>query len=441
MFESHRSTLHDDHVYVDITFQELRPTLHYAIVTIPQSCVKKMYTLIAKEQGEKSIATGFSKGNVPTEYVEQHFTSTIYSHLKEFLFNYFVIHFLYDQLQQRKIPIAGEPRLVDIKLVYDKDARFIFELTVFPNITLNEWKYLPFKAPKRKKYKDLDRQVEMFCKEEKGHAKKNIFEFICEGDWVCLELALVDHNKAPCFQEHTVPLWLKVGHEEADRMLQHALKDTKLGDTFITKNKGLQDYFSTHIETHYPFKVTIADIVPSAAFDFEMLKKQFKIKTNKDMNKKIVEVFSYRNNLSQRRETAEEALLLMLMKHKFDVPSYLTLRQEKVVLDAVQSNPDYYVYRTQKDFNYYVKKLAEKQAKEMILLDHIAFNDNIIATREDVKSYLNLSSRPRMKEFIYFDMPTTKVDGREMPISESILKQACLREKALNHIIYHLTKR
>ena len=112
--------------------------------------------------------------------------------------------------------------------------------------------------------------------------------------------------------------------------------------------------------------------------DFDMFKKHFKIKTNKDMNKKIIEVFSYRNNLSQRRATAEETLLLMLMKHKFDVPNHLTLRQEKAVLDAVQNNPDYYVYRMQKDFKHYVKRLAEKQAKEMILLDHVAFNDNVI---------------------------------------------------------------
>ena len=146
------------------------------------------------------------------------------------------------------------------------------------------------------------------------------------------------------------------------------------------------------------------------------------------MNKKLIEVFSYRNNLSQRRATAEEILHLMLMKHKFDVPNHLTLRQEKVVLDAVQNNPDYYVYRMQKDFKHYVKKLAEKQAKEMILLDHVAFNDNVTATREDVKSYLNLSNRPRMKEFIYFDVPITKIGGREMPISEFMLKQVCLAE-------------
>ncbi len=427
--------------YVNITFQELRPSLYYAIVTVPQSCVTTMYKMASESQKKKSVASGFHKGNVPIEYIEQHFTSILHDHLKELLFNYFVIHFLYEQLQERKIPLAGEPRLVNIKLEHDKDARFIFELTVFPDIELNEWKYFLFKAPKRKKYKDLDRQVEMFCKEEKEAAKKRTDVGINIGDWICLDLALVDTNGDHYFEQYAIPLWLKIGDEDADHILHTAFTGKNIGDVFISDNKGLQDYFSTQLETAYPFKITINDAVPNHAFDFELLKKHFKIKTNKEMSKKLIEVFSYRNNLSQRRAMAEEALQLMLMKYKFDVPNHLVLRQEKVVLDAVQNNPDYYVYRMQKDFKQSVKRLAEKQAKEMILLDHIAFNDNVTASREDVKSYLNLSNRPRMKEFIYFDMPISKIGGREMPISEFMLKQVCLREKAINHIIYHLTRR
>ena len=427
--------------YVNIAFQELRPTLYYATITIPQWCVSTMYKVASSAQKKQSSAHGFYRGNVPIEYIEQHFTSILHDHLKELLFNYFVIHFLYEQLQERKIPIAGEPRLIDIKLEHDKDARFIFELTVFPDLDLNEWKYFLFKAPKRKKYKDLDRQVETFCKEEKELAKKYADAGIDIGDWVCLELALVDENSEHYFKDHTIPLWLKIGDEEADRILLSCFKGKKVGDTFISTSKGLQDYFSTQLEMLYPFKVTISDMVSNHTFDFELLKKHFKIKTNKDMNKKLIEVFSYRNNLSQRRAMAEDALQLMLMKHKFDVPNHLVLRQEKIVLDAVQNNPDYYVYRMQKDFKYYIKRLAEKQSKEMILLDHIAFNDNVVVTRDDVKSYLNLSNRPRMKEFIYFDMPASKVNGREMPLSEFMLKQVCLREKTINHIIHQLTKR
>ena len=426
--------------YVTISLQEIRPSLHYAVITIAKDCVKTMYRIASEAQKRKHMTSGFHRGNIPVEYIEQYFTSTLTNHLKELLFNYFVVHTLYKELQERKIPVAGEPRLIDIKIEHDKDARFIFELTLFSDLALTEWKYLPFKAPKRKQYKDLDRQVEMFCKEEKD-AEKNMQNIIQIGDWLCLDIALVDHNGEPYFNDHAIPLWLKIGDEEADRLFHTLFQNVSIGSSFITDNKGIQDYFSTQLETEYPFRITVNDIVSNTMFDFELFKKHFKIKTNKDLSKKLIEVFSYRNNMSQRRSTAEEALYLMLTRHKFDVPNYLVLRQEKVLLDVIQHNPDYYVYRMQKDFKHYVKQLAEKQAKEMIILDHVAFHENISATRDDIKSYLNLSNRPRTKEFIYFDMPHTKINAREMPVSEYVLKQICAREKTINHIIYNLTKR
>ena len=59
----------------------------------------------------------------------------------------------------------------------------------------------------------------------------------------------------------------------------------------------------------------------------------------------------------------------------------------------------------------------------------------------DLKSYLNLTKRPRIKEFLHFDPPTTKIRGQEFPVLTNDLQRVCLREKTLNHIIYHLTRK
>lgn len=151
-------------------------------------------------------------------------------------------------------------------------------------------------------------------------------------------------------------------------------------------------------------------------------------------------MFSYRNDLSQRRATAEAAIKLLLSKHRFDVPENLIAHQQKLVLVALQSNPDYHVYRTQKDFKLRVQQLAEKQSRECILLDQFAFHENLQVSHDDITYYLNLIKRPRTKEFVYFEPPVTKIHGQEIPISTEELKNTCLREKTLNHIIYHLTK-
>jgi len=77
----------------------------------------------------------------------------------------------------------------------------------------------------------------------------------------------------------------------------------------------------------------------------------------------------------------------------------------------------------------------------MVFIDKLAYHENLAVSDDDVKGYLNLLNRPRMKEFIYFDLPLFKIQGQQMPIPEHKLKRICLREKAINYVIYHLTKK
>lgn len=416
------------------------PRFCHATVVVPAKHIDTLYKLAAHAQQNNVEAPGFAKGKVPISYIEKNFTSTLIDHIKEFLYRYIVLNFLYREIQHHKLLMIGDPRLQSISLKPNEDARFTFELTLFPDVVIQEWRYYPFKAPKRKKYKDLDRQVDGFIKEERDLHKQYETADIKVGDWVNFTLTLVDENGAPLLGEYVQNLWLKVGDEEADIAMQELFLNRKIGDTFLTQNKGLQEYFSNTIATDYHFRITIIDVAPKSYFCFESFKKYFKLKTNKDLSQKLIEVFSYRNDLSQRRSMAEESLKLLLSKHRFMIPNHLVLRHTKHILDVLQDNPDYQVYRVQKDFKDRVRELAEKQIKEMILLGQLAIQDNMQASQHDIKSYLTLTQRPRMKEFVYFDVPPSKIDGQERPISHETLKLSCLREKALNHIIYHLTR-
>lgn len=428
----------NSHLRLELEYEH--PRFCYATVVVPSSYVSTLYRLAAQAQQHNIEAPGFSKGCVPIAYIEQNFSSTLIDHIKEFLFQYAALSFLYHEIQQRKILAIGEPRLQSIAIKLGEDARFTFELTLFPDLHIQEWRYYPFKAPKRKKYKDLDRQVESFVKEERELLKNHESDPITVGDWVNFSLCLVDDKGQPLLDDLIEILWLKIGDEEADAGMHELFLDKRIGDTFTSDKKGLQEYFSNTIETNYQFRIEVLDVVPHTYFCFDALKKHFKLKTNKELFQKLIEVFSYRNDLSQRRSMAEESLKLLLSKHRFPIPNHLVLRQLKQILDAIQDNPDYHVYRAQKDFKDRVRELAEKQIKEMILLGQLAIQDNLNATQLDIKSYLTLTMRPRMKEFIYFDVPSTKVRGQERPLSHELLKISCLREKALNHIIYHLTR-
>ncbi|MEX0849172.1 MAG: trigger factor [Candidatus Dependentiae bacterium] len=426
---------------LDFQFNQVRPTCATLSIIIPKECVNKFFLQAAHDQKQALHTIGFNKGEVPIEYIEQNFMFSLIDHVQEFLFKYFVIPFLYKELRSRKILIAGEPRLKDIRVKYNSDGAFDFELSTFENIPLLEWRYFPFKAPKRKKYKDLDRQVDSFIKDEK-EALKNFDEqdIVHINDWVQFLIKPLDNDGLPFFNHEPLMLWLKMGDEDADEELRSIFMKRKKGEIFNSQSRGLQHFFGHQFETNYIFAIEIIDILHDSYFCFELFKKQFKLKTNKEMLQKLIEVFSYRNDLSQRRSIIEESLALLLHKHKFDIPQHVITRQQEQIINLISTNSDYQVYRMQKDFQERVEQLAEKQVKEALILDQLAYNDNLIPSDLDVKSYLNLTKRPRAKEFIYFDAPITRVHGKESPICAEELRHICMREKTLNHVIHHLMR-
>lgn len=412
----------------------------YFTIYIPQEYVNTVYDEVSRMQQQNTIVPGFSKGNVPLQYIQENFKSTLLNHVQEFLFKFFVINYLYDALQENKISISSEPRLVDVTIDVHHDAVFKFELSLSDPFELREWKHFLFKGPKRKNYKDIDRQVEAFVKHEQSLFKDFALDQIHIGDWVGFSIALLSSDKQSFFCDFHNKAWVKIGHEEADIPFQQLFVGKKKGDSFISHATCLQEYFSHNLETMYQFGVCIHDISHQNYFCFDDFKHHFKLKTLKDIHQKLIEIFSYRNDISLRRGIVEEALHLLVSKHRLKAPEHLVQRQQKLVLQSVQNNPDYYVYKTEHSFKETIEQLAIKQVQEMLLIDHIAQQEHVQISNQDIRGYLNLLKRQRTKEFIYFEPPPTKIDGQEMPLPEALIKRSCLREKTLNHIIYHLTR-
>lgn len=426
-----------------LNFEVLLSESNYCslLIKVPSNLVTALYKQAVLSQKNAIPAFGFHKRETPAAYIEQNFEVDLVDHIKEFLLKYLVLPFLYQEIIDKKILIAGQPRLHSIILEPGKDAFYQFELSLFPPINFQEWKYLPFKAPKRKNYKDLDRQVETFLQEELTAKQHYSHVHVNIGDWVNYKIILINSDSHPVFDGYTANLWIKIGDEEADKPFQELFLQKKVEEEFISTNPILQDYFSDPLSAQYKFIITIVDVIPFSYFCFDQFKHHFRLKSNKEMYQKLIEVFSYRNDLSLRRTMVEEALKLLFSKHRFEIPNHLILRQQQSVLDAIQFNPDYHVYRVQKDFKDAVKELAEKQTREEIFLDQLAYEQNIELNPNDLRSYLNLTKRPRTKEFLHFDPPFTKMKGQEYPLLYEELKKVCLREKTLNHIIYHLTRK
>lgn len=422
-----------------LTIKDSTPYSCHATITIPASFIDALYSEASIHQKKSAHTYGFQKGTAPLSFIKEAYKSHLTEHIKEFLFKYCVISFLYKELITQKIFFAGQPRLMNMYVEPNAPAYFDFELSLIPALSFLPWKDFTFKAPKRKNYKDIDRQVEAFLKEE--HNPVPCSAPIAIHDWICFDIYPLNQQTQPLFEDYKENLWLRLGDEEADQPLQELFLNHAIGDVFYSNNSGLQEYFSDQLDTEYNFCIEIKDILPHQAFDLGYFKHHFNLKNQKDINAKLIEVFSFRNDISQRRSMVEDALQLLLTKHSFDIPKHLILRQQKLLLEAVQQNPDYLVYKNQADFEENILQLATKQIRETIFIDQLSCKEHITVTPHDIKGYLNLLKRPRTKEFIYFNIPSTKIKGQEIPLQSELLKQYCLREKTLNHVIHHWTKK
>ena len=119
------------------------PAFCAATIFVPDAVVKKSRQEAVKAQQKSARPYGFHKADVPLEYIRQNFEINIDQHLQEFLFKYFVLSFLYQQLREQKLNCAGDPRLTSIIAKPGQDAEFHFDISLFPKIEFQHWKYYP----------------------------------------------------------------------------------------------------------------------------------------------------------------------------------------------------------------------------------------------------------------------------------------------------------
>jgi len=409
-------------------------------ITIPVKIIDKIYRHSLHLQQQSSHTFGFNQHRAPIAYLNEYYKEHLLNHLKEFLFKYVVISFLYQKLLEQRIIVIGEPRLQNIILNPQEGAYYNFHFAPSKPVVVRDWRYLPFKAPARKKYKDIDKQATNFITEERNNQEQFAQEEIAPGDWVFFEAILLNSHKKPLIKNLSEHLWLQISNEETSEPFRNLFIGKKLGDRFISDHLCLREYFGCQFDNNYLFEIFIKKILPYAYFCINAFKEQFRLKSERKAHQKIVEVYSSRNDLSLRRAMVEEAFSLLNRTYPIDIPESAIIRREKILRDELQMNPDYSVYKLQSDFNQKMRLLAEKQIREHLLTDYFALQENIHVEDHDVYQYLNLTKRARTKEFIHFLHPAIRANEEELPISHASLKLLCVKEKTINHILYHLTK-
>jgi FKBP-type peptidyl-prolyl cis-trans isomerase (trigger factor) len=410
-------------------------------VIVPQSFIQQFFKHAAQIKQLDSDSQGFKKGGVPIDYIEVHYKKNILTHMQEIFLKHFVIDALLEYIHKSKILIVGQLELVSISMDTDHDAVYTFQGVLPKEIYIQRWKNLPFKPTVRKKYRDIDNQVKTFLEEEEFNQQQYEKEDSIQiNDWVCFDTWVVDMNKKALFHNKKSHLWLKIGDEEPDLIFQELFVGKRIDQIFLTENQSLRQYFCSGFDAPYTYAVHIKDRLAHKYFSVEYLKHHFKLKTKKDLHNKLIEIFSYSADISQSRSIADMALNTIIKRNNILVPPSSVQAQKEIIINGLQLKPDYTLYKMKPDFDDHITILAKKQLYEIVATDYIAYTENLVVNHLDIKAYFNLMQRTRTKEFLYFNPPSTQIDGQEFPVTVESIKKACMREKSLNHIIHHLTR-
>ncbi|MBM3887354.1 hypothetical protein FJ364_05490 [Candidatus Dependentiae bacterium] len=407
-------------------------------ISIPYEYITKLLDLTAKLFTAKPI-DGFQRKNIPLDYLQLSLNEEITRKLRDLLIKHVAVNKLSKYLQTNKIVSCNYPRLTAINTPQNAPWSFDFDFSLAHKIELKEWRNFSFKQPKRKKYKDLDKQVINFLEQEAVSVKKLNQDIVEEQDWVNFEATLCDETGTIAQPRIVTNFWINVKQHAGVDVLRDLFINRRVGETFVTNLVDTDHAMNEYENYRYYFFVTIKSIVKGGHLSLDLFKGNFKLKNKMDIHNKLMEVFSFRNDESQRRSTIEEVFHLLLSKHRFEVPKHLVLRRQEDLLLSIMKQPDYHVYKAQKDFEHHLELLAEKQLKEEILVDQISHQENIYDDIIDAQHYFHLFSNKKLYEFIYFKPVVAPLDQFNMPFNLALLQQTFTREKTLNHIIHTMT--
>ncbi len=424
--------------YISIENKQTSSHVNKISITIDNAYVIKLLDLTTKLFSIKPV-DGFQRKNVPLDYLRLSLNEEITRKLRDLLVKHVVINKLSTYLQANKIVGCNYPRLIAMNTPEGAHWSFDFDLSLAHEIELKEWRNFSFKQPKRKKYKDLDKQVANFLEHEVAVVKKLDSDKVEEQDWVYSESTLCDATGEILEPRITSNFWINVKQHAGIDVLRDLFIGRQVGEKFVTNLLDMDHTMNEYENYRYYFQVIIKNIVKGGHLSLELFKSNFKLKNKSDVHNKLMEVFSFRNDESQRRSTIEEVFHLLLSKHRFEVPKHLVLRRQEDLLFSIMKKPDYQVYKAQGDFEYHLELLAEKQLKEEILVDQISYQEGIHDEIVDAQHYFHLFGNKKLYEFLYFKPVVAHLDQFNVPFNVALLQQTFTREKTLNYIIHAMT--
>lgn len=405
-------------------------------IEVPASLSLLVRDHITRMYRQYTIMPGVSCSNLPLTYTEHYFAQEIERDTQLFLQEHFIENNTQDFLKDNKITIVNWPRFHSVSGGAPQGYVFTIALSLAPTLSLQTWKAQSFSAPKRKNYTDLDAQVDSFMSTLRttGAPEESC---ACPGDWV--RFSATFRTPAGTAAVHTpMHYWLRITSPVLTTPTMQPFLNAVPGATFMLPASALSSSQEIAGASEYSFQITIESIVKTEKLSLDQVKASLQAQDQQALHDKLIEVFSYRNDISLRKAIIEELFYSLFNAFRFEIAPHAVTRRKELLLFLMQQSPDNSVYTKHKNFAAHITMLAEAKLKEEALIDALAQEEEITITPKDIMEYLALASNERLKEFLYFSPLTEETLSAGHPCGEYILEQTVRREKTLNKIITQL---
>ncbi len=411
--------------------------LWYLTVEIPGAMTAHIKDHITRLYRQYTLMPGISCNSLPITYTQHYFAQEIEKESRQFLYEHFIEGSIQSFLQDNKITTVNWPRIKDVGGSAQNGYTITIALSLAPQLQLHNWQTQTFVAPKRKNYTDLDIQVESFIATLEAESSSTRTATVELGDWVRFSAQFRSPLVQTPVHSHT-QYWLRITNPILTSPAMQQFLTAKVGSSFTIPASALSIHQENPFSTDYYFDVTVEHIVKTQKLSVQQVQDCLHVSDHQMLHNKLIEIFSYRNDVSLRKAIIEELFYALFNAFRFEIAPHAITRRKELLLFLMHQTPDNSVYTKQKHFATHITLLAETKLKEEALIDAIAQLENITVTPEDITHYLSLASNERLKEFLYFSPLTEDAISSDQPCGEYILNQTVRREKTLNAIIQQI---
>lgn len=380
--------------------KEIGPCKLSVKIEIPKDKVKEKLTAKYKEFIDETVIPGFRKGQAPQSLVERKFGK----HIKEDAKMDLMRDSYSELLKEKKLSPFSEPVIEAEKITLDENNPLVFEFTieVNPTIEISKEKYTKVNAKKVKvevKEKEIKDALEQLRFSAREYIPAKDGEKIEKDDMIIVDQEMKNEQTVLSKQENVelivgqeINIFNKPSKEVAEALAKMKPKETKEFNLTVPAEYPKKDLagksaiLKITLKDHKKMKLPTVNDAWAKQINFDSLEH-----LKKEMEKRILEE---KEQLAQRK-IEEEVIEQLVKANDFPLPEtliehgaeYLHKRQADAL--AYQGTPEADVKTKIEENKTANREAAVKDLKAHFIIEHIAKQEKIFITEDEVTERIN----------------------------------------------------